>query len=70
MRFIAFAAEPPVSYLVSLSFLPFTTQSTAETWCSGARWEYRMTIWSVLRPSGSATVTQIDSAITSLLAEV
>ena len=38
MRFIAFAAELPVSDLVSLLFLAFTSRSTAEAWCSGARW--------------------------------
>ncbi len=51
-------------------FLAFTSRSTAEAWCSGARWEYRMTIWSVLWPSSSATVRRSTPAITSLLAKV
>ena len=48
----------------------FTSRSTAEAWCSGARWEYRMTICSVLCPSSSATVRRSTPAITSLLAKV
>ena len=43
-RLIAFAAERPASDLVSLRFPGFTSRSTADAWCSGARWEYRMTI--------------------------
>src|SRR5439155_2276069 len=38
LRLIAFAAERWVSVLVSLRFPAFTSRSTADAWCSGARW--------------------------------
>ena len=56
--------------MVSLLFSELTKRSAADAWCSEARWEYRVTICSVLCPSSSATVRRSTPAITSLLAKV